>query len=356
MAERTMWAGLDLGIRTTHVCIIDDNGVPLRELSCETTAQNIAQALSVQTDEKIEMVAAEAGTAPHVIRKLREAGFAVGVFEARKASKFLAIRRSKTDASDAHGLADLARLGRNTISQVHLKSLECQQIRGKLVLRQRLVRTRVATENLLRSQLALYGRHVERWRSAEPLRDRVTTQLLRIRAEEGIDLRDELEPLIVLCDSLKSYLKAMDRALEQQASDHPVCRRLRQVTGVGPICSLSFYSAIEDPRRFRHASDVAAYLGLVPRRYQSGDASYTRGITKTGNRMTRTHLVNAAMVFGSRGPDSDLKAWAATLKKRIGSRRSRVALARKLSIILLTIWKNEAQFEPHPSRVSRPAL
>jgi transposase len=120
------------------------------------------------------------------------------------------------------------------------------------------------------------------------------------------------------------------------------------VTGVGPICSLSFYSAIEDPCRFKRASDVAAYLGLVPRRHQSGEVSYTRGITKTGNTMTRTHLVNAALVFSSKGPDSDLKDWALALRERIGWQRARIALARKLAIVLLIMWRTGAEFEPRP--------
>jgi transposase len=122
------------------------------------------------------------------------------------------------------------------------------------------------------------------------------------------------------------------------------------VTGVGPICSLSFYTAIEDPSRFKRSSDVAAYLGLVPRRHQSGEVSYTRGITKTGSTMTRTHLVNSALVFASKGPDSDLKDWALGLRERIGWQRTRVALARKLAIVLLIMWRTGAEFDAHPNR------
>ena len=351
MTTETLWAGIDLGQRESHVCLVDDTGITLREESCETSLESISRVLTSENRQP-QVIAAEAGTEPHIIRKLRGAGFPLVIFEARKASRFLAIRRSKTDASDARGLADLARLGCHTVSQVHLKSLECQQLRSQLAMRQRLVRVRVATEGAIRSRLALYGKRLERQYSPELLRERVYAELDCLRAEEQIDLREDLEPLVDVAQSLRRYIHHLDLRLKRKAKEHPGCDRLMAITGVGPICSLSFYSAVEDPDRFQRASDVAAYLGLVPRRYQSGDVSYTRGITKTGSTMTRTHLVNAAMVFAARGPDSELKAWAASVRERIGARRARVALARKLSILLLRLWKSGENFQPFPSRHS----
>lgn len=281
---------------------------------------------------------------------IREANFPIALFESRKASKFLAVRRSKTDASDARGLADLARIGRQTVSQVYIKSLECEHLRGRLAMRQRLLKMRVAGELALRSRLAHYGVHLRPRHVPEQMREQIATHLKRLKAADGVDLEQDLMPLIDICDRLRRYVRSLDRGLEREAKEHPVCARLMGVYGIGPICSLSFYSAVENPARFKRATDVAAYLGLVPRRYQSGDTSYTKGITKTGSKMTRAHLVSAALVFSTRGPDSDLKQWAADLRKRIGNRRARVALARKLSILLLTIWKNGTEFEPHPVR------
>jgi transposase len=350
MQSEERWVGLDLGLRWTHVCIIDDAGATTHEQTCETAVEEIVGALSAVPKHRIALIAAEAGSDTHVVRKLRQADFPVALFEARKSSKFLAIRRNKTDASDAHGLADLARIGRHTVSRVHLKSVECQRLRGQLSMRQKLVRLRVAAEGALRSRLRLYGRQLKKPHAPGMLRINVAAQVEQLKLLEGLDLEDELAPLVDVCESLRTYQRRLDRALEKQASEHPVCKQLMQVTGVGAICAISFYSAIEDPTRFDRTTEVAAYLGLVPRRFQSGDVSYTRGITKTGSKMTRTHLVNAALVFSTRGPDSELKAWAAALKERIGGRRARVALARKLSIILLTIWKQGTQFEPYPAK------
>lgn len=348
MAEVTLWAGLDLGQEYSHVCIVNEAGIPVHEARCVTDLACLTEVLSTATLKSLEMIAVEAGSEPHIVRKLRKAGYPLAIFEARKASRFLAIRRNKSDASDARGLADLARLGRYTVSQVRLKSIECQQLRGQLALRRRLVKVRVATELAIKSQLALYGRRLGKQYSASLLAERVSSQVLQLKAEEGVDLAADLEPLVEMATSLRLHVDQLDKRLQKAASENSVCKHLMSVVGVGPICALSFYSAIEDPERFSKPTDVAAYLGLVPRRYQSGEVSYTRGITKTGSTMTRTHLVNAALVFTTYGPDSALKTWAGGLRERTGVRRARVALARKLSVVLLIMWKTGASFEPFP--------
>jgi transposase len=209
---------------------------------------------------------------------------------------------------------------------------------------------RVMAEGVLRSRLASYGQTLKRARGAAGPRPQVETLVARIKLDSDVDLTADVAPLLDLYESLSAYLKRLNSEIDERASSHEVCRRLMEVPGIGPICALSFYSAIEDPTRFRRSSDVAAYFGLVPRRYQSGEVSRTLGITKTGNKLTRTHLVTAAISFGRFAPDCALKEWYANLRERIGPRRASVALARKLSIVLLTIWKDGKRFERHPSK------
>jgi transposase len=354
MAETTLWVGLDLGERLTSVCVIDQAGEPIHELSCATSAEEIDASLSEFPRSNLGLVAVEAGSETHLVRKLRDRGYPVSIFEARKASRFLAVRRNKTDRGDARGLADIARLGRHTISQVYLKSPECQQLRSKLIMRRKLVHLRVAMEGVARSRLALNGRRFKWPRTAGSLQKQVTAAAYALQQEEGLDLSDLL-PLVDVCESLRAYLKHVDHELASAAKAHPVCRLLMEIPGVGPLCALAFYSSIEDPTRFRKSTDVAAYLGLIPRRYQSGDNSRTLGITKTGCKLTRTHLVTSATVFRRYAPDCALKAWALGLQERIGSARSKVALARKLSILMLTMWKTGAHFEAYPSlKEARP--
>lgn len=344
------WVGLDLGHERTNVCIADDLGAVLHERECRTTLTELEKVLSLVPVSTIGLIAVEAGAGTHVVRKLRCQGYPVAIFEARKASRFLAIRRSKTDLGDAKGLADLARLGRTTVSQVYLKSLGGQQLRSELAMRHKIVQLRLALEAALRSRLALYGRPFKPSSARAPLRDQVQADVHAILAEEGIDLNSELMPIVEFCDSLRGYLKRLNDGLEKRAAANPVCKLFMEVPGVGPICALSFFSAVEDPTRFRRTSDIAPYLGLVPRRYQSGENSKTLGITKSGNKLTRTHLCSAATVLRTRGPDCALKNWAVQLQERIGRKRANVAVARKLAIVLLTMWRTDRPFEAYPSR------
>lgn len=344
-----MWVGLDLGSTRTRVCVIDDGGRTVHEQESETTLAGLQEALSDFSKDAIELIAVEAGSDTHIVRKLRAAGFPVAIFESRKASKFLAVRRNKTDAGDARGLADLGRLGRETVSQVYLKSPECERLRGVLIMRRRLVMMRVAADGTLRSRLRMHGCRMKTCKKPGALREQVNLLLAHLRVEEGIDLSSELAPLIDFCESLRSYLTSLTEELEQRANGDEICRLLMEVPGVGPICALSFYTAIEDPFRFRHAGNVGAYLGLVPRRYQSGGASQTRGITKTGSKLTRAHLVTAATVFANCASDCALKEWFVALRDRVGSKRARVALARKLAVVLIAMWKTRSHFEPYPA-------
>lgn len=346
MADDLVWVGLDLGQANTSVCVVDQLGGILLEETCRTDVSELEAALSPFPAELMGLISVEAGSEIHLVRKLLQRGYPVRVFEARKASKFLAIRRNKTDSSDARGLADLGRLGQHTVSQVYLKSVDCQELRSQLVMRHRLVRLRVSAEASVRSRLALHGRRLKASAVPGSFRRHGEACLQELREEEGIDLGSELGPLVDLCEGLRTYLAKLDRSLSKRAKQHPVCSRLMEVPGVGPICAISFYSAIEEPSRFRRAADVGAYLGLTPRRHQSGEASRTTGITKTGNKLTRSHLVTAATVLRQHGGDSALREWALKASERIGAPRARVALARKLAVVLLVMWKTGAHFEP----------
>jgi transposase len=355
MPDEKVWVGLDLGEQRTNVCVLNDAGEALLEHDCSSAPSDVEAALLVFHRTTIGLIAVEAGTNTHLVRTLRSHGYPVAIFEARKASKFLAIRRSKTDASDAHGLADLARLGRSTVSQVHLKSVEVEHLRAELGLRHKLIKMRVAVESSLRSRLLGYGLRLPTPRSASGLRRHVEAMVASLNQHEGADVRAHLEPLLRVAESLRIYLKTLDHSLERRAKEMPVCERFMEIPGVGWVCALSFYTAIEDPKRFARPEDVGAYLGLAPRRYQSGEVSRTIGITKTGSKLTRQHLVTAAMVMRTRKVDCALRDWGLVLKDRIGGGRSRVAMARKLAVVMLCMWKSGARFEPYPAAGANPA-
>jgi transposase len=122
-----------------------------------------------------------------------------------------------------------------------------------------------------------------------------------------------------------------------------------KIPGVGSVTALSFFSAIENPHRFKRSADVGAYLGLVPRLRQSGSMSHSGRITRAGNKMTRTHLYMSACVLMSRALEqTQLGDWAKSLQERIRFNKARVALARKLAVVMLTIWKTGSTFKCYP--------
>lgn len=264
MARNSLWVGLDVGADETIVCVTDDHGTVINECSIATKAAALHPVLK-SDKRRIKMIGMESGPFGIVLcRSLRRLRYPVAIFEARQASKFLAIRRNKTDKNDARGIADIARLGRGSVSEVRVKSPECQRLRSTLVTRQKLVQLRVTIEGAMRSLFRLNGGKLASCSSAAHLKRNVAAELKRLRRYEKIDLSSEVEPLLALSAATRVYVEALDKRLAEEAVANPVCRRFLEIPGIGPITALCFYSAIEDPHRFRRSSDVGAYLGLVP--------------------------------------------------------------------------------------------
>lgn len=351
MCRSLLWVGLDVAADTTRVCIINDTGSVRHEETVSTSANAVATLLANYSTDEIKLIGIEAGGfGMHLTRKLRALDYPVAVYEARKVSKFLKIRRHKTDTNDARGLADVARLGTEIVSTVYIKSLECQQLRSKLAMRHRLILQRMSGEGFIRSLLRLHGGRLKQIRSTRELRPIVEAEIDNILSSEGIDLGPSIRPMLTLCESIRNFLDTLNQELLLTARENEACRLFLDIPGVGPICALSFYSAIEDPSRFRRTANVAAYLGLVPNIKQSGLQFRREGISKMGSKMTRCHLVTAASVhLGASKKATQLRAWGDALAERIGRSKAKVAVARKLSITMLTIWKQKTNYRPFPS-------
>jgi transposase len=176
----------------------------------------------------------------------------------------------------------------------------------------------------------------------------VQSELERLRAE-GVDLQQEILPLLSLCETMRACVQDLDRTLNQRAKSIDICRRWMELPGVGPLTALSFYTAIDDPSRFEKNVDVGPYLGLVPRTWQSAAATRRGRISKRGDRLTRGQLVLAARIaMMPTRPETELKGWALEVKKRRGHSRAKVALARKLAVVMLAMWKSGESFRPFP--------
>jgi transposase len=157
----------------------------------------------------------------------------------------------------------------------------------------------------------------------------------------------QLRHLADHCERLIAYQRAIDRELKHIAHENDVCRRLMEIPGVGPLCALTFYAAVDDPHRFSRSADIGSYFGLAPRVHESGLTLKKARISKMGNKSVRSLLVHAAALHLRHcRPDSAIRDWALRIEERRGRLPSRVALARKLSVIMLAIWKNGSHFEP----------
>lgn len=351
MKNGRYWVGLDIGDYRTSVCVLSAEDLPVLEVVVDTSGASIEEALSAIQMSEIEAVAIESGAVNGILQQLRQLPFPLMVLDAGKVSRFLAIRPNKTDCNDARGLAEIARLGKFTHLRVHLRSADCQLLRDQLVIRQQLVRQRTAVRNALRAMLRSNGSSLRQVQIGAAYRENMEAELAALVSAGAGTAAEQIRPLVDICEALTSYIVQSDKRIRQQAEEHPIAKRFLAIPGVGPICALSFYSAIEDPMRFRRAADVGAYLGMVPRTKQSGLVVQRSRITRAGNAMTRGHLVLSAGVMLSRAAkDTEIGDWGKKLVSRIGYPKARMAVARKMAVAMLSIWKSDADFVPYPTR------
>ncbi len=347
MRKNRLWAGVDLGVETASVCIIDDAGNILHEGVCPSAAEKVRHELGNYRRTRFASVAIEAGVGTHVARGLRSRGYPVELYEARQLSKFLRVRRNKTDAGDARGIAEAGRIGASIVSKVYLKSLESQALQSRLAIRRHLIGQRVAAVNMLGRQVELFGGRLRCGAKRNSFRQAVEVEIHKHFPDRSSSLVAQLRFLADHVERLVAYQRALDRDLEHEAGEIDVCRRLMEIPGVGPICALTFYAAVDDPHRFTLVKEVGSYFGLAPKVRQSGLTSKKARISKMGNKHVRSLLVHAAgqYLHFEKG-DTDLRTWTLSIEQRRGRAPSRVALARKLAVIMLAIWKNGGHFEP----------
>jgi transposase len=257
--------------------------------------------------------------------------------ETRQVRAALSARATKTDRSDARGMADLLRMG--WFRPVHVKSMDAREHRALLSTRSTLVRRLKDIENSARGLLRGFG-----IRLASMLRDRWDAAV-REAIEGHSSLPFIIEPLLIARAALRDQVAIIDKRVRDVAKNDHVCRRLMTVPGVGPIVALTYRAAVDDPKRFTSSKSVGASFGLTPRRYQSGETDRVGAISRAGDPAVRVALFEAAHVMMVRSSKwSTLKAWAIKIATRRGLKRAKVALARKLAVILHRIWVDETDF------------
>jgi transposase len=333
------FAGLDVSMAETHICVITRDGVVVHQVKVPSTPADIAAALARLP--ACRRVLFETGRmAPMLYHGLSRLGLPVVCVESRQAYQALKLLAThKTDRNDARGLAHLARTG--FFKPIHVKSLPAHAVRSLIIARKKLVGQRVTLENQIRGLAVVFGIRLPRALSPGFIRQ-------ALRASEGIaGLSAAMRGLVAARAAVLAAVVAIDADIRRMVRASDACRRLMSIPGVGQLTALAFTAAVDDPRRFPRSRDIGAYLGLVPRRYQSGEIDYTGSISKCGDRRVRTLLYEAANVMLTRykGP-LKLKDWALAIGARSTMRKARIALARRLAIIMHAMLRHGTEFRP----------
>lgn len=333
------YVGLDVSKEETAVCVRDGGGRVVLTAKVATDPDAIAASLTCLSTP-VERVILETGRMSNwLYNTLVERGLPAVCVDARQAHAILNQMHNKTDANDAAMLAELARTG--FYRQVAVKSRVAQERRTLLQARDLLIRQRQDLDNTIRGLLANLGIKLPKLRQRFP--DRVETTI-----EDLPTLKSTIHPLLQVRAGMVRGLAEFDRQLSRQVRSLGDCRRLMSVPGVGAVTAFAFMATIDEPTRFRSSRAVGAYLGLTPRRYQSGERDVSGRISKRGDRTLRTLLYEAAMSMMTRvRPEAGgaLQAWARSLRERVGHKKACVALARRIGVLLHRMWVDGSTFD-----------
>jgi transposase len=331
------FAGLDVSVKETSICIVDATGTVGREVKVASEPEALLRVLK-DPAYRFERIGLEAGPLSQWLwSALAEAELPVVCIETRHAKAFLKAQVNKTDRNDARGIAQMMRVG--LFRPVHVKTLRSQKRRALLTARRLLQEKAIALENDMRGLLRNFGLKV----------GQVGTIKFEARVRELVenrpDLAELMEALLGVREKLREQFARLHRKLLSIVRDDEVCRRLMTVPGVGPVVALAFRATIDVPARFTRSKAVGAVLGLTPVRHQSGESSRIGKISLCGDGVMRTLLYEAAhVVLVLSAKWSWLKAWAMKIAKRHGMKKAIIALARRLAVVLHRIWLDGTEF------------
>lgn len=333
--------GLDIGDRWTHAAVIGPEGELWREQRIASKEPELRRWLS---QLPASVVALEVGTHSRWMAKVgRECGHQVLVANPRQL-RLIYGGDDKHDRLDAQKLARLARVDWRLLKPVEHRPEEEQAELTRIAAREALVRMRTQAVNLIRGTVKAAGGRIAE-SAPESLPERAKDQIPEV-------LRSALAPILELIEGLNEQIRECDERIEHVArTRYPEVELLTQVGGVSWLTGLTFRLTISNPWRFARSREVGCYLGLRPKRNQSGEQDPQLGITKAGNVRLRCLLVNCAhYILGPFGEDSDLRRWGLKLAEQSRARgakqRAVIAVARKLAVLLHRLWVSGEVYEP----------
>lgn len=351
MKTQNYTIGMDLGDNRHDVCIIDGKGDVIERSEVENTRKSLTAFLEKYPGAQVIM---EAGThSPWISRHLKRRGMRVLVANPRKL-RAIYDTDNKTDERDAEMLARIGRFDPKMLYPVSHNSEACQRALGRLKSRDALVNSRTALINAVRGLLKSQGTKLpSNWSS-----EQFAKKALGYLNEEDLGMvKPLLDEIATLTERIRGLEKEITRMIEQE---YPEAQHLQKIPGVGPLTALSFVLVIERQTRFRRARDIGPFLGLTPKRDQSGDVDKALRISKAGNKMLRRLLVNCAQyLMGPFGPSCSLRDHGQRIARGrggIAKKKAVIAVARKLSMVMLVMWKNPGmEFEAFPKKQAQAA-
>jgi len=335
--------GIDLGDKKNQICVLDQNGEILEKTIIDNNITELNKFFDRYDKPKELMVALETGThSPWISQLLNARGFRVLVGNARKL-RLIWDSTNKTDERDAEMLARIARFDPKLLSPIRHRSRSAHMDLAILKGRDTLVRCRTSLINFVRGTCKTAGTRLPSC-SADSFAKTVIEYIPE-------DLLAATVPCINTIMELTQKIRQLDSQIETLCDEaYPETEIIREIQGVGPVTSLAYILTLEEPGRFRKSRDVGPYLGLIPKRDQSGDTDKTLSITKAGNTYLRRLLVSSAQyILGPFGPDCELKRYGIRIASRggkVAKRKAVVAVARKLAVIMHNIWKNKTVYDP----------
>lgn len=338
--HNTKYVGIDLGDKTSLIHIRNGVGEFVEETRIPTTAAGLEREFGQQ--EPMRIAIEVGGHSRWVSRMLRSYGHQVVVADARKL-RLIYENPRKSDRVDAEYLCRLLRLDTSLLSPIQHRGEEAQQHLAILRSRDSLVQARTQLVNHARGIVKSFGYRLPS----------CSTRSFARKARPALpeSLRPALEPILDSIQEISAHIQYYDREIERLCQEvYPETINMRQIKGVGPLTALAYVLTLEDAKRFQKSREVGPYLGLVPRRNQSGDADPQGRITKTGNKYLRRLLVGCAQhILGPFGEECHLRTWGLRMAESGGKRakkRAVVAVARKLAVLLHRLWISGEDYHP----------
>jgi transposase len=334
------YAGIDVSLECSSVCVVDASGKIVRESKVASEPAALIAWLGSLGFE-VTRIGLEAGpTSQWLYAAMRDAGLAVELLETRHVHDAFKAMPVKTDRKDARGIAQLMRLG--WFRPVHCKSMEAQETRAILTAR-KLVQSKLHDiEMSLRGLLRGFGLKV-----GPTTPKRFTGRVQELVAGHP-SLQVIADALLAVRAVLLREFNGFEKRVRSMARSDRQAKLLMSTPAVGPIVALTYAAAIDDPARFKSSKTAGAHFGLTPKKYQSGETDYSGRISKIGDAAVREALYQAAHIMLTKPLKgcSELKSWAMRLAKRAGMNKAKVALARKLAVIMHRMLVDQKTFNP----------